>query len=299
MKFSIDRSRFYKLLTTVNVAIGSKSPTPAFLNFKLEMTNDGLTVLGSDNDLTIQSTLPIIENEKVLISNYECGSTLISAKYLLEIIDSEGKGADIFPYFDFFSNYINDISRYDTWLWKKTPKDIPTENYTTILIDSYGDIEKAYKSIAKEIFYKNSVKYSLTEVSKFNTIITVDMIKRQSYIQKYEKTAVYILGYNLDFKDPDYSSKTYALLILPDSYGNDIMESIYSKHKIDIVIGIYPSTRTLSFRKRPGCSTDLSRLAAHYGGGGHKEAAGAKLPKDKFIKFINKYYELQDENKLY
>ena len=86
MKFSIDRSRFYKLLTTVNVAIGSKSPTPAFLNFKLDMNNLGLTVLGSDNDITIQSTLPIVENEKVLISDYECGSTLISAKYLLEII---------------------------------------------------------------------------------------------------------------------------------------------------------------------------------------------------------------------
>ena len=39
MKFSIDRSRFYKLLTTVNVAIGQKSPTPAFLNFKLDMNN--------------------------------------------------------------------------------------------------------------------------------------------------------------------------------------------------------------------------------------------------------------------
>lgn len=86
MKLSIDRSRFYKLLTTVNVAVGQKSPTPAFLNFKLEMTNAGLKVLGSDNDLTIQSTLPIIENDKVLISDYECGSTLISAKYLLEII---------------------------------------------------------------------------------------------------------------------------------------------------------------------------------------------------------------------
>lgn len=86
MKLSIDRSRFLKLLTTVNVAIGQKSPTPAFLNFKLEMTDLGLKVLGSDNDLTIQSTLPIIENDKVLISDYECGSTLISAKYLLEII---------------------------------------------------------------------------------------------------------------------------------------------------------------------------------------------------------------------
>ena len=36
MKLSIDRSRFYKLLTTVNVAVGQKSPTPAFLNLNPE-----------------------------------------------------------------------------------------------------------------------------------------------------------------------------------------------------------------------------------------------------------------------
>ena len=65
MKFTIERVSFLKLLSTVNVAIGQKSPTPAFLNFKLEMSNIGLTVLGSDNDLTIKSTLPIVEDDKV------------------------------------------------------------------------------------------------------------------------------------------------------------------------------------------------------------------------------------------
>lgn len=86
MRLSINRSRLLKLLTIVNVAIGPKSPTPAFLNFKLEMTNGGLVALGSDNDLTIQSYLPIEEDGKVIISDYTCGSTLISAKYLMEII---------------------------------------------------------------------------------------------------------------------------------------------------------------------------------------------------------------------
>ena len=55
MKFTIDRSKFLKLLSTVNVAIGQKSPTPAFLNFKLEINEVGLVVTGSDNDITIQS----------------------------------------------------------------------------------------------------------------------------------------------------------------------------------------------------------------------------------------------------
>lgn len=86
MKFTADRVSLLKVLTTVNVAIGQKSPTPAFLNFKITMSDEGLQVLGSDNDLTITSILPIKDGDKELITDYSTGSTLISAKYLIEII---------------------------------------------------------------------------------------------------------------------------------------------------------------------------------------------------------------------
>lgn len=86
MKFTIDRPCFLKVLSIVNVAIGQKSPTPAFLNFKLEINEGGLTIVGSDNDITIESSLPFVKEDKVIISDYTHGSTLISAKYLLEII---------------------------------------------------------------------------------------------------------------------------------------------------------------------------------------------------------------------
>ena len=86
MKLTVDRVRLLKVLTTVNVAIGQKSPTPAFLNFKFVMDDEKLTVLGSDNDLTIISTLPIKEGDKELITDYVPGETSITAKYLLEII---------------------------------------------------------------------------------------------------------------------------------------------------------------------------------------------------------------------
>ena len=66
MKFTADRVNLLKVLTIVNVAIGQKSPTPAFLNFKLTMTDEGLQVLGSDNDLTITSVLPIKDGDKEL-----------------------------------------------------------------------------------------------------------------------------------------------------------------------------------------------------------------------------------------
>jgi DNA polymerase-3 subunit beta len=86
MKFTVNRVSFLKQLNTVNVAIGPKSPTPAFLNFKLEMNDDGLTVLGSDNEITIKNFLPVSKDDKTFIENYTEGSTLISAKYLLEIV---------------------------------------------------------------------------------------------------------------------------------------------------------------------------------------------------------------------
>lgn len=86
MKFTIDRNKFLKLLNIVNISIVLKSPTPAYLNFKLDMLEDKLLVTGSNGELTITSSCPIEENDKVIIANYETGSTLISAKFLLEIV---------------------------------------------------------------------------------------------------------------------------------------------------------------------------------------------------------------------
>ncbi len=92
MKFTINRVRFLKALNIVNVAIGQKSPTPAFLNFKLVMKDDVLSITGSNNDLTICSNINAKEKDEVIITSYEQGATLITSKYLLEIVkrlDSE------------------------------------------------------------------------------------------------------------------------------------------------------------------------------------------------------------------
>ena len=86
MKLTINRQRFLKILNIVNIAIVPKSPTPAYLNFKLVMKSNELQVLGSNGELTISSTCPIEENGKNLITDYEEGETLISARFLLEIV---------------------------------------------------------------------------------------------------------------------------------------------------------------------------------------------------------------------
>lgn len=90
MKFTIDRLKFLKTISMVNIAIMPKSPTPAYLNFLLEMKEEGLLVTGSNGELTITSLCPIEENEQIYIADYELGSTLISAKFLMDIVRNLG-----------------------------------------------------------------------------------------------------------------------------------------------------------------------------------------------------------------
>lgn len=90
MKLTIDRMRLQKLLNTVSIAIMPKSPTPAYLNFLLEMKEDRLTVTGSNGELTITSSCPVQEGDKTIIADFETGATLISAKFLSDIVRSIG-----------------------------------------------------------------------------------------------------------------------------------------------------------------------------------------------------------------
>lgn len=92
MKITINRLRLLKTLNIVNVAIGQKSPTPAFLNFKFIMDDEKLTITGSNSELTICSSISIKEGENLNITSFEKGATLITSKFLLEIVrrlDSE------------------------------------------------------------------------------------------------------------------------------------------------------------------------------------------------------------------
>lgn len=156
MKLTVNRARLLKVLTTVNVAIGSKSPTPAFLNFKMEMTDGGLIVLGSDNDLTIQSTLPIEEGDNVIISDYTCGSTLISAKYLMEIIRKiDGEIVTI----EIFDNVIVRISDNKSNFQLNSMK---AEEYPDLDLSIMGDdvafkVEE-FKKIVSQVAFAASTK---------------------------------------------------------------------------------------------------------------------------------------------
>ena len=85
MRFTIKREEFLKGLNVASRAIASKSAVPVLINFKIELDEKGLSITGSNNDLSIKTLIPHKIGETEIIRNYKEGATLINAKIILEI----------------------------------------------------------------------------------------------------------------------------------------------------------------------------------------------------------------------
>ena len=57
MKFSINRALFIKTLNDVQRAISAKTTIPILTGLKLVLSQEGLTLTGSDADFSIEATL--------------------------------------------------------------------------------------------------------------------------------------------------------------------------------------------------------------------------------------------------
>jgi len=86
MRFTIDRENFLKGLLTVSKAIPQKNELPILSNFKLTLCEKGLEIIGSDNNMTICTTVPYMIGDKEIIRNAQQGETLVQAKILIEVV---------------------------------------------------------------------------------------------------------------------------------------------------------------------------------------------------------------------
>ena len=85
MRFTIKREEFLKGLVIANRAVASKVSVAVLANLKLELTENGLFITGSNYDLTIKTQVPYKLNGLDVIRNYKEGATLINAKLITEI----------------------------------------------------------------------------------------------------------------------------------------------------------------------------------------------------------------------
>lgn len=75
----------------------------------------------------------------------------------------------------------------------------------------------------------------------------------------------------------------HVMSIFCDHNINEVAFEALKRFNVDICIIVNLRTKSVSFRKSPGCGVNLSKLAEICDGGGHQSAAGGKLT-DKFLK---------------
>lgn len=86
MKFKIRRDYFLKGLNIASKAIGSKSAIPVLMNVKIVVSDKGLELLGSNNELTIQHIIGYQEGEEEILMDVERGGVLVNSRILNEIV---------------------------------------------------------------------------------------------------------------------------------------------------------------------------------------------------------------------
>lgn len=196
----------------------------------------------------------------------------ISATMILLNEFSEWINVDKYPGIRLFCEK---VSRYDTWLWKKSPTDYSEENYS-ILCKFYG--AEAYS----RRIVRNHFNTSFTEFDK----IILERFKknRDKDIFAYVNTA------KIAFV-PD-GTLTIAYILYTGEHANSVMEAIYEKYKdVDIVAGIIPQTRQLSFRTNKPFINVAEYAKKNYGGGGHASAAGAMwIDTERYLEILKEYY---------
>ena len=98
MKFTIKREELLKALNIASRAVSSKVAVPVLKNLKLELDEKGLTIIGSDYDITIKTVIPYSIGDTEIIRNYKEGAALIGSRFITEItrkLDSEEVTFDV------------------------------------------------------------------------------------------------------------------------------------------------------------------------------------------------------------
>ncbi|WP_217588425.1 DNA polymerase III subunit beta [Lentibacillus saliphilus] len=86
MKFTIQRDPLIASIQDVAKAISPRTAIPILTGMKLDVRQHGVTLTGSDSDISIESFIPAEENGIVQVENIEEGSIVIQSKYFTEIV---------------------------------------------------------------------------------------------------------------------------------------------------------------------------------------------------------------------
>lgn len=86
MKFTIHRDQFVQSVQHVSKAISPRTTIPVLTGIKIEASFDGVTLTGSDSDISIESFIPKEDEELQLVDIEVPGSIVLPARVFAEIV---------------------------------------------------------------------------------------------------------------------------------------------------------------------------------------------------------------------
>lgn len=88
MRFTIVRDELVKSINVAFRAISSKVSYPVLENLKLDLDDNGLSITGSNFEISIKTLIPFADGEREIIRNYKKGSALVKGKLFADITRS-------------------------------------------------------------------------------------------------------------------------------------------------------------------------------------------------------------------
>ncbi|MDG5789401.1 DNA polymerase III subunit beta [Evansella sp. AB-P1] len=86
MKFTIHRDQFVQSVQHVSKAISSRTTIPVLTGIKLVANEYGVTLTGSDSDISIESFIPKEDGDLQLVEVEDKGSIVLQARFFSEIV---------------------------------------------------------------------------------------------------------------------------------------------------------------------------------------------------------------------
>ncbi|MFX3622542.1 MAG: DNA polymerase III subunit beta [Ectobacillus sp.] len=86
MRFTIQKDYLVRSVQDVMKAVSSRTTIPILTGIKIVANREGVTLTGSDSDISIESFIPTEENGKEIVEIQDPGSIVLQAKYFSEIV---------------------------------------------------------------------------------------------------------------------------------------------------------------------------------------------------------------------
>lgn len=168
MKFKVSREELLKALHIASKAIAVKTPIPVLSNFKLTIDDKGLTLISSNNELSIVTRIPYSLKGKTLVTDAKAGGTLVNAKLFSEIARKvEGQELTVELFDDTIVNVGDGKSSYKL-------NSIKVEEYPELDLETSGVSLELEAKVMKKIIEQTAFAASTKEQRPIMTAVNLE-----------------------------------------------------------------------------------------------------------------------------